>query len=274
MPRGSSVTCRTTSRPTRTSPVKRSGSSTRAPLFPLLPAASRWRQTAAEILIREADRQILPDGVYMEQSTCYQRYTAEIYLHFVILASRNRILVPDDVIRRLESLLDALLALRRPNGSLPQIGDADGGSAPAARAATAGRSERNLLDRGHRLEARRLCLGGRRADARSTVAAGCRRGPGLRPSRVRPPRPGAFAPAPRRRLRRHAHWLGPRGGPGHPRRRAARLPYQRRTWTRRSAERRGLVPRGVRTSSIPEPSATPRTKDGAATIEGPRPTAR
>jgi hypothetical protein len=96
-------------------------------LFPLLPGAARWRREAARILIREADRQILPDGVYMEQSTCYQSYTAEIYLHFVILASRNRIPVPDGVVRRLESLLDALIALRRPNGSLPQIGDGDGG---------------------------------------------------------------------------------------------------------------------------------------------------
>jgi hypothetical protein len=96
-------------------------------VFPLLPAASRWRQQGIQILIREAGRQILPDGVYMEQSTCYQGYTAEIYLHFVMLASRNRILIPDDVIRRLEALLDALLALRRPNGSLPQVGDADGG---------------------------------------------------------------------------------------------------------------------------------------------------
>jgi hypothetical protein len=96
-------------------------------LVPFLPASPRWRETAAEILIREADRQILPDGVYMEQSTCYQRYTAEIYLHYVILASRNGIPVPERVLRRLESLLDALLALRGPDGTLPQIGDADGG---------------------------------------------------------------------------------------------------------------------------------------------------
>jgi hypothetical protein len=96
-------------------------------LFPLLPGASRWRQHALDILIRESDRQILPDGVYMEQSTCYQSYTAEIYLHFAMLAARNRIPVPDGVLRRVESLLDALLALRRPDGSLPQIGDADGG---------------------------------------------------------------------------------------------------------------------------------------------------
>jgi hypothetical protein len=96
-------------------------------LLARLPAAARWRQVAAEILIREADRQILPDGVYMEQSTCYQRYTTEIYLHFMILARTNRIVIPDGVIRRVENLLDALLTLRRPDGFLPQIGDTDGG---------------------------------------------------------------------------------------------------------------------------------------------------
>lgn len=96
-------------------------------LLPLLPAAPRWRHVAAEILIREADRQILPDGVYMEQATCYQLYTAEIYLHFMILARMNRIAIPDGVRRRVERLVDALVTLRRPDGSLPQIGDADGG---------------------------------------------------------------------------------------------------------------------------------------------------
>jgi len=96
-------------------------------VFPDMPAAARWRRLATDILIREAERQILPDGVYMEQATCYQRYTAEIYLHFVILAARSDIRVPDQVSRRLELLLDSLLILRRPDGSLPQIGDADGG---------------------------------------------------------------------------------------------------------------------------------------------------
>jgi len=96
-------------------------------VFPSMPAARRWRRLATDILIHEAGRQILPDGVYMEQATCYQRYTAEIYLHFVTLAKRNGFAVPDGVIQRLEHLLDALLVLRRPDGSLPQIGDADGG---------------------------------------------------------------------------------------------------------------------------------------------------
>lgn len=96
-------------------------------LFPTLPAARRWRDLGMEILSREADRQILPDGVYMEQSTYYQRYTAEIYLHFLMLAARNGLRVPEGVPRQLAALLEALMVLRRPDGLLPPIGDADGG---------------------------------------------------------------------------------------------------------------------------------------------------
>jgi len=96
-------------------------------LFPSLPRAKRWRARGAEILIDQCERQILPDGVYFEQSTCYQRYTAEIYLHFLILAARNGIDVPDAMTARLQRLLDFLLMSRRPDGSMPQIGDADGG---------------------------------------------------------------------------------------------------------------------------------------------------
>lgn len=92
-----------------------------------LPDARHWRSLGASILVQESERQILPDGVYFEQATCYQRYTAEIYLHFLILAARNGIQVPGVVAERLQCLLDALLALQRPDRSLPAIGDADGG---------------------------------------------------------------------------------------------------------------------------------------------------
>src|SRR5205807_7805310 len=70
---------------------------------------------------------ILADGVYFEQATCYQRLTAEIYLHFLILAAQNKTEVPGVVADRLQRLLDFLVAVRRPDGSMPQIGDADGG---------------------------------------------------------------------------------------------------------------------------------------------------
>jgi hypothetical protein len=96
-------------------------------VFPELRAAGRWRELGARILVEQSVRQILPDGVYFEQTTCYQRYTAEIYLHFLILAAKHGIAVPTVVQERVQRLLDVLLALRRPDGSMPQIGDADGG---------------------------------------------------------------------------------------------------------------------------------------------------
>ncbi len=96
-------------------------------LFPDLPRARRWQRRGARILLEQCERQILADGVYFEQTTYYQRYTAEIYLHFLILAARNGIDIPDPVPARLERLLDSLAALRRPDGSMPLIGDDDGG---------------------------------------------------------------------------------------------------------------------------------------------------
>ncbi len=95
--------------------------------FPDLARARHWRTLGVQILVAECERQILADGVYFEQATCYQRYTAEIYLHFLILAARNGIDVPGTVATRLQKLVDFLIAVRRPDGSMPQIGDADGG---------------------------------------------------------------------------------------------------------------------------------------------------
>lgn len=96
-------------------------------VFPEMPAARRWRERGAGILVDEIARQVLPDGVYFEQSTCYQRYTVEIALHFLVLSARNRLPVPAVVGERLQAMLDFLLAVRSPGGRSPQIGDADGG---------------------------------------------------------------------------------------------------------------------------------------------------
>jgi len=97
-------------------------------VFPELKHAERWRSLATRILIGEIERQVLPDGVYFERSTCYQRYTADTYLHLLILASRNGLELPAEVTQRLRGMLDALVTLRQPDGSMPSIGDADGGS--------------------------------------------------------------------------------------------------------------------------------------------------
>jgi Heparinase II/III-like protein/Heparinase II/III N-terminus len=95
--------------------------------LPELRDAARWRDLGARILIAECPRQIRPDGTHFEQAMCYQRYTAELYLQFLVLATRNGLLVPAVVAERVQRLLDALLWLRLPDGSLSPMGDADGG---------------------------------------------------------------------------------------------------------------------------------------------------
>jgi hypothetical protein len=97
-------------------------------LLPEFDDAPRWRETGARILLTESRRQITADGVHFEQSTCYHRYTLEIYLHFLLLAEQNGVAVSADIVDCVRQMADFLLAVRQPDGSIPVIGDADGGA--------------------------------------------------------------------------------------------------------------------------------------------------
>lgn len=97
-------------------------------LFPEINGAARWRALGRRILLEQMERQVHDDGVYFEQSTRYQYYTVEIYLHFMILSQRHGEELPGGFATRLQSMLDFLLNLRRPDGTFPQLGDTDGGS--------------------------------------------------------------------------------------------------------------------------------------------------
>jgi hypothetical protein len=92
-----------------------------------LERAPRWRAIGARVLVEQIGRHALADGVYFEQSTYYQRYTVDIYLQFLLLAARNRMTLPAVVAQRVQQMLDFLLVVRHPDGSMPQIGDGDGG---------------------------------------------------------------------------------------------------------------------------------------------------
>ena len=100
--------------------------------FSFLKNAKTWRDAGAKILFDELDKQILPDGVYFEQSTWYQRYTTDFYTHFLILQTlgdeaelteKQR----EKLSKKIESLMDFSMAITRPDGTTPLIGDDDGG---------------------------------------------------------------------------------------------------------------------------------------------------
>lgn len=96
-------------------------------LYPQFDDADQWCRIGANTLIAEASRQITNDGIYFEQSTCYQRYTCDFYLHFLLLAGRVGLAVPAHVRERVTRMVDVLAAMSGPDGRMPGIGDADGG---------------------------------------------------------------------------------------------------------------------------------------------------
>jgi hypothetical protein len=98
-----------------------------AVVFPEFRESARWRDLGQRILVDEAARQVTADGVYFEQATCYQRYTIEIYLHFLLLAERNGIALPEVVPETFDRLLGFLTAICGSDGRMPRIGDEDGG---------------------------------------------------------------------------------------------------------------------------------------------------
>lgn len=91
------------------------------------PDAARWRDTGCRILSDQLDRQVDNEGAHFECATCYQRYTAEIYLHVLLLGGRNRLRLPIPLREKTARMVDYLVALQGPAGQMPNMGDADGG---------------------------------------------------------------------------------------------------------------------------------------------------
>lgn len=100
--------------------------------LPFLNRAAHWRKLGEEILLSELDKQINEDGVYFEQTTWYQRYTADFYTHFLILKTlfdtdEDSLKSAEKIETKLQSIIDFLMYLTRPDGTTPIIGDDDGG---------------------------------------------------------------------------------------------------------------------------------------------------
>ena len=96
-------------------------------LLPELRCAARWRRRGVAVLEAELARHVRPDGVYFEQASQYHRYTTEFYLHLLLLAGLHGETLGAPVRERVDALFEHLLHLARPDGTIPLIGDDDGG---------------------------------------------------------------------------------------------------------------------------------------------------
>lgn len=90
-------------------------------------ASDRWVERGWRILNEQLPRHLREDGVYFEQASWYQRYTVDFYLHAWLLAERNGLDPAPEFRSRLEAGLEHLMAIMRPDGTMPLIGDDDGG---------------------------------------------------------------------------------------------------------------------------------------------------
>ena len=104
----------------------------RRPLLPGLllagsPRSKKWWDLGTEILRTQLSEQIEEDGLHLERSTCYHRYTVDFYVHYALLARDREGELPPWLDGPLQRMAQALLAFRRPDGRLPSLGDEDGG---------------------------------------------------------------------------------------------------------------------------------------------------
>ena len=89
--------------------------------------AVRWKRLGWRILLEQLPRQVRPDGTYFEQSSWYQGYTVDFYVHALQLAEWAGLVVPPGMRERVTAAAEVLAALARPDGTIPLIGDDDGG---------------------------------------------------------------------------------------------------------------------------------------------------
>jgi hypothetical protein len=97
--------------------------------LPDLAAATAWQERGRTILEREITAQVGDDGFYREASTYYHAYAVEFYLLAVVIAERNGVTLAPAVREGLGRLVEAMAWMVRPDGTLPNVGDADGGRA-------------------------------------------------------------------------------------------------------------------------------------------------
>jgi hypothetical protein len=98
-------------------------------LLPELRDAAAWRAFGLRELLREMDKQVLPDGADCEASTGYHRFVTELFLYSFILCRANSVEIEGRHWRRLRAMLEYARAYIRPDGRAPLVGDADGGRA-------------------------------------------------------------------------------------------------------------------------------------------------
>jgi hypothetical protein len=91
------------------------------------PAGDRWRAFAAESLETEMTTQVHEEGADFESSVPYHRLVTELFLAAARVGQAHGHTFSDAFLARLRRMVGFLQAVLRPDGLMPQVGDADDG---------------------------------------------------------------------------------------------------------------------------------------------------
>jgi hypothetical protein len=98
-----------------------------AAVFADLAQGSEWNAFARAAIEHEMDVQVLPDGADYESSIPYHRLVAELFLGAARLADHQGAPMSAGYRARVRDMVAYLAAVTRPDGVMPQVGDADDG---------------------------------------------------------------------------------------------------------------------------------------------------
>ncbi len=90
--------------------------------FKEIKGAKQLERLSLNIFLEEMDKQVYQDGVSFEQSLGYQRFVIEIVL-LMLLLYREEEDVYNRILQKLSGLLESLMNLMQPDGTIPLIGD-------------------------------------------------------------------------------------------------------------------------------------------------------
>jgi len=96
-------------------------------VFSDLEQGAEWTAFARASIEHEMDVQVLPDGADYESSIPYHRLVAELFLGAARLADRQGAPMATAYRARVRDMVAYLAAVVRPDGLMPQVGDADDG---------------------------------------------------------------------------------------------------------------------------------------------------
>ncbi len=110
-----------------------------AKAFPWFQESATWRQFVIDELKKEMMKQVNPDGMDFEGSTCYHRLVLELFFFATLLTVEDtesdgadysqaaRETFGDAYVDRLYKMFEFVVYALKPNGRMPQIGDNDNG---------------------------------------------------------------------------------------------------------------------------------------------------